>query len=48
MFLPLDKYGQLFSAIWYMTTVGALIGVIWYFAGMGDELLAMPLMILQS
>lgn len=46
--LPLDKYGQLFSAIWYVTTVGALIGVIWYFAGMGDELLAMPLMILQS
>jgi len=46
--LPLDRYGQLFSAIWYVATVGALIGVIWYFAGMGDELLSLPLQILQS
>ena len=46
--LPLDRYGQLFSAIWYVATAGALIAVIWYFAGMGDELLSLPLQILQS
>ena len=46
--LPLDRYGQLVSASWYVVTVAALIGVIGYFAGMGDELLKLPLQILQS
>jgi Zn-dependent protease len=46
--LPLDRYGQLFSAIWYLLTVGALIAIIWYFAGSGDDLLGLPLKILQS
>nr|WP_275658904.1 site-2 protease family protein [Shewanella sp. Isolate11] len=46
--LPLDRYGQVFSAIWYLLTVGALIGIIWYFAGTGDDMLGLPLKILQS
>ncbi|GLS89894.1 Zn-dependent protease [Psychromonas marina] len=46
--LPLDRYGQLFSAAWYFLTVGALIAIIWYFAGSGDEILSLPLKILQS
>lgn len=46
--LPLDRYGQLFSAVWYLLTVGALIGIIWYFAGTGDDILGLPLKILQS
>ncbi len=46
--LPLDRYGQIFSAVWYFLTVGALIGIIWYFAASGDEMLALPLEILKS
>lgn len=46
--LPLDKYGQIFSAAWYFLTVGALIAIIWYLAGSGDEILGLPLKILQS
>ncbi|PMG79338.1 Zn-dependent protease [Shewanella sp. 10N.286.51.B7] len=46
--LPLDRYGQIFSTIWYFLTVGILIGIIWYFAGSGDDMLAMPLEILKS
>ena len=46
--LPLDRYGQIFSTIWYFLTVAILIGIIWYFAGSGDDMLAMPLEILKS
>ncbi|MGI2258899.1 site-2 protease family protein [Shewanella sp. GXUN23E] len=46
--LPLDRYGQIFSTVWYLLTVCALVGVIWYFAGIGDDLLGLPLKILQS
>lgn len=46
--LPLDRYGQLFSTVWYFLTVGALIAIIWYFAGTGNEILALPLKVLQS
>lgn len=46
--LPLDRYGQIFSAAWYFLTVGALIAIIWYLAASGDEILALPLKILQS
>nr|WP_282446622.1 site-2 protease family protein [Shewanella sp. 1CM18E] len=46
--LPLDRYGQIFSAVWYFLTVGALIGIIWYFAASGDQMLALPLEILKS
>ncbi|WP_119967675.1 site-2 protease family protein [Shewanella japonica] len=46
--LPLDRYGQIFSTVWYFLTVGLLIAIIWYFAASGDEMLAMPLEILKS
>ena len=46
--LPLDKYGQIFSTVWYLSTVSGLLGVIFYFASSGDELLSLPLQILGS
>ncbi|ABV38584.1 peptidase M50 [Shewanella sediminis HAW-EB3] len=46
--LPLDRYGQIFSTLWYFLTVGALIAIIWYLAGSGDDMLGLPLKILQS
>ncbi|AZG72034.1 site-2 protease family protein [Shewanella livingstonensis] len=46
--LPLDRYGQIFSTVWYLLTVASLVGIIWYFAGSGDEMLAIPLQILGS
>ncbi|KHD25602.1 Zn-dependent protease [Vibrio caribbeanicus] len=46
--LPLDRYGQLVSAIWYLALVAGLIGIIWYFAGTGDQLLQLPLLILGT
>lgn len=46
--LPLDRYGQIFSGVWYCLLVSSLIGIIWYFGGSGDEVMRLPLKILQS
>ncbi|ROS01439.1 Zn-dependent protease [Sinobacterium caligoides] len=46
--IPLDRYGQLFSASWYFLTVAGLVGIIYYFAGSGDAILGLPLQVLQS
>ncbi len=46
--LPLDRYGQIFTTVWYVITVASFVAIIWYFAGTGDELLSLPLQILQS
>lgn len=46
--LPLDRYGQIFSAVWYVGTVGSLVAIIMYLAGTGDALLGLPLTILQT
>ncbi|GGQ24567.1 site-2 protease family protein [Shewanella litoralis] len=46
--LPLDRYGQIFSTMWYLLTVAGLVGIIWYFASTGDDMLAIPLQILGS
>ncbi|MCW8347112.1 site-2 protease family protein [Vibrio sp. ZSDZ65] len=46
--LPLDRSGQIVSAVWYATTVASLVGIIWYLAGSGDDMLGLPLLILQS
>lgn len=46
--LPLDRYGQIFSTIWYLATVAALVGIIWHLAGTGDDMLSLPLQILRS
>ncbi len=46
--LPLTRYGQLFSFAWYLVSVGGFIAIIWYFAGLGDSLLSLPLQILGA
>jgi len=46
--LPLDRYGQIFAAVWYLITVASFVAIIWFFASTGDELLGLPLKILQS
>jgi len=46
--LPLDRYGQAVAAIWYIGLVSALIGIIWFFASTGDQLLSLPLLILGT
>ncbi|BBB26262.1 site-2 protease family protein [Amphritea japonica] len=48
LLLPLDRYGQIVSALWYSLTLGGLTAIIWYFHGMGDALLGLPLKVLQS
>lgn len=46
--LPLDRYGQVVSAVWYIGLVAGLIGIIWFFASTGDQLLQLPLLILGT
>ena len=46
--LPLDRYGQIFSGVWYVLLVSSLVGIIWYFGGSGDEVMSLPLKILKS
>ncbi len=46
--LPLDRYGQIFSGVWYCLVVASLIGIIAYVGQTGDEILRLPLKILQS
>ncbi|MFA0438451.1 Zn-dependent protease [Vibrio sp. 10N.286.49.C2] len=46
--LPLDKSGQIVSTVWYVVTVASLVGIIWYLAGTGNDMLGLPLLILQS
>ncbi|RLV59746.1 site-2 protease family protein [Parashewanella curva] len=46
--LPLDRYGQVFSFVWYGITVTGLMAVIWLTAKSGDTLLSIPMKILQS
>ncbi len=48
MVLPLDRYGQLFSTVWYLLTAIGLIAVIVVLSNSGDELLTLPRMILSS
>lgn len=46
--LPLDRYGQIFSAIWYTVTVASLIAIIFSVAKEGDPILSIPLRVLGS
>lgn len=46
--LPLKRYGQIVSTVWYLLTIGSLIAIIYHFASTGDPMLASPLRILQS
>ncbi len=46
--LPLDLYGQVFSAVWYLITIAILVGIIFYLASSGDPALSLPLEVLKS
>lgn len=46
--LPLDRYGQIFSAVCYTITVAALVAIMWYFHQSGDPILSAPMTILRS
>ncbi len=46
--LPLDKYGQVVSSVWYVGLLVGLITIIVGFASTGDTLLSIPLLILGT
>lgn len=46
--LPLDRYGQIVSSIWYVVTVGGLSAVIWILGQSGNDALSLPFKILGS
>lgn len=46
--LPLDRYGQVFSTVWYILTVVCLVGIIMIVASSGDDIMAIPREILRS
>ncbi len=46
--LPLDRYGQIVSTVWYCLTIGGLCGVIYVIGSGGNEALGLPLKILGS
>ncbi|WP_028470972.1 site-2 protease family protein [Neptunomonas japonica] len=46
--LPLDRYGQLVSAVWYFLTLGGLSAIIWIVGQGENQALAIPLKILGS
>ncbi|MGB0832916.1 MAG: metalloprotease [Psychrobium sp.] len=46
--LPLDRYGQIVSAIWYLVTAGGLAAIIWIMGQSANEALALPFKILGS
>lgn len=46
--VPLDTYGQIFSAIWYILVVAGHIGVIYAFADSDNVILSLPMKILGS
>jgi Zn-dependent protease len=46
--LPLDRYGQIVSVLWYLLVVGAFIAIIYLLASTGDQILGLPLEVLKS
>lgn len=46
--LPLDRYGQIFSAAWYVLVLLGHIGVIYAFADSDSAILSLPLKILSQ
>ena len=48
LLLPLDRYAQLVSVAWYVLTVAALVAVVLILSNTGDEVLALPKLILGS
>lgn len=48
LLLPLDRYGQIVSASWYIMTITGLICIIYFLGNSGNQALAIPLQILAS
>ncbi len=46
--LPLNRYAQIVSAIWYVLTVGGLSAIIWFVGQTDNGALSLPLKILAS
>ncbi|KFZ39006.1 Zn-dependent protease [Shewanella mangrovi] len=47
--LPMDRYGQFVSAVWYLLTVCVLAGIIWFLASNSDNpIMQIPLHILRG
>jgi Zn-dependent protease len=46
--LPLNRYAQIVSALWYVFTVGGLSTIIWFVGQTGNGALSLPLKILGS
>lgn len=46
--LPLDRYGQVVSIVWYVALVCGLTSIMWYLASSGDALLSLPMLILGT
>ncbi|BDU40845.1 site-2 protease family protein [Vibrio nigripulchritudo] len=46
--LPLDRYGQVVSFVWYLGLVASLVGIMVYMASSGDEILRLPMLIMAS
>lgn len=46
--LPLNRYAQIVSALWYIITLGGLSAIIWFVGQTGNGALSLPLKILGS
>ncbi len=46
--LPLNRYAQIVSALWYVLTVGGLSAIIWFVGQTANDALSLPLKILSS
>jgi Zn-dependent protease len=46
--LPLNRYAQIVSALWYVITVGGLSAIIWFVGQTANGALSLPLKILAS
>lgn len=46
--LPLNRYAQIVSALWYVVTVGGLSAIIWFVGQTTNDALSLPLKILAS
>ncbi len=46
--LPLNRYAQIVSAVWYVITLGGLSAVIWFVGQTGNNALSLPLKLLAS
>lgn len=46
--LPLNRYAQIVSVLWYIITLGGLSAIIWFVGQTGNSALSLPLKILGS